>query len=96
MFSIISLWQILTPPERGQFFPKGMAGRCYEGNYQTLLHTKALGLVAVLEKKKFFLFIFLLSNCKSMGAVVMKATIFIQYAQLTQCSQSPKPNDCSH
>ena len=39
-----------------------MVGRMYEGDYQTLLHTKiaALGLVV---SEKFF------SHCKSMGAI---------------------------
>ena len=42
IFPIISIWQILTPPGRGQLNPRGMVGRIYEGDYQTLhvLHSK--------------------------------------------------------
>ena len=39
-FPIISLWQILTPRGMVNLDPRGMVGRIYEEDYQTLLHTK--------------------------------------------------------
>ena len=40
-----------------------MVGRMYEGDYQTLLHTKIEALGLVVSEKSFF------SHCKSMGAI---------------------------
>ena len=37
VFPIISLWQIMTPPGRGLYGPRG---RFYKENYYTLLRTK--------------------------------------------------------
>ena len=34
------LWQIMTPPGRGQFGPRVTIGRNYKGAYIALLHTK--------------------------------------------------------
>ena len=38
--SIISQWQIMTPPGRACFDPRGMVGRIYKEDHDTLLYTK--------------------------------------------------------
>ena len=54
---IISLYQILTLPGRGQFGPQGHVGKIYDGNYQILQHTKyrSSGLCVFGENVFFFL-----------------------------------------
>ena len=41
-FSIISLWELMSPRGLANLYPRGMVGRIYEGHHLTLLNTKYL------------------------------------------------------
>ena len=54
---IISLWQIMMPPDRGQSGPRGMVGRIYKGNTKHRHTHKSPGPDDFREKELFMLFL---------------------------------------
>ena len=66
-FSIISLWELMSPEGVATFDPRGMVGRIYVGDYLTLLHTKYLSSGPHgFREEDFLKFVF---HYKSVGAI---------------------------